>query len=743
MVSIKGKVILTCFFFSLIGCVSSTTDQKNTRLIKNKKLETQHIGSIKKGFTHFNVAQKSYIKSKEDIANPGRGFYQHIETGTSPYTPLNKASLVNNRQNYQASNANYTSKSTLILRAFILDDYVTNDILSENLLANIQADFDIAREAGIKMVVRFYYHKNSTPPYGDPKKEIILAHIQQLMPILKNNADVILAIQQGFIGAWGEQYYTDNFSQKGNVTASYSDQNWSDRNDILAALLKASAPSTMVQVRTPQAKQKYIYGISAPVKAGRAGTKNSLVADIAFNGDDIARVGFHNDCFLTDETDTGTYADYGTSGRPSNINPVNILKNYHKNDSQFVIVGGETCKDENWASPPVAHKNNCSDGVVNTMDEFNYSYLNADYNNSVNNDWVEGKDACMPEIKNKLGYRLALTGATFVNSAKAGNYIPLLITLDNDGFTSLVTPMELRLVLKHNKTGVETTFILDDTRNDVRMWQPGNITVSEYIQLPNDLAIGNYDVFLHIADTANNGLISSRPEYSIQLANISTWDELTGYNDLGLTINIQDFVSSDINNQKPNNISIAKLASSELKAQKAPSKRKIANAITDKSILIDGSNTDWTNIPVLASAENQQLTSLKVHSDELYLYIALEGKGMGGSFDLFINTDNDLSTGFQSNDWVTSGADYLIQQGSGGAINLHSSLSTGWQWQQQGSSITKVNNKNNFVEFKIKKSDFNTLSKTISIGVNDVNSTWAVQSRLPLAGEAMTSYKVQ
>jgi len=734
MVPLKGKLILTCFFFSLVGCVSNSADSKNTKVLKNRALENQYIDSIKKGFNHFNVTQKSYIKSKEDIANPGRGFYQHIETGTSPYTPLNKNSLVNSRQNYQASNANYTSKSTLILRAFILDSYITNGILSDNLLANIQADFDIAREAGVKMVVRFYYHKNSTPPYGDPKKEIILAHIQQLMPILKNNADVILAIQQGFIGAWGEQYYTDNFSHKGKVTASYTDQNWSDRNEILAALLRASAPTTMVQVRTPQAKQKYIYGVSAPVIAGRGNTKNSLVADLAFNHDDIARIGFHNDCFLTDETDTGTYADYGTSGRPSKINPVNMLKNYHKHDSQYVIVGGETCKDENWASPPVPHKNNCSDGVVNTMNEFNYSYLNADYNNSVNNDWVEGKDACMPEIKNKLGYRLAITDSTFVTSAKAGNYIPLLLTLDNDGFTSVVTPMELRLILKHNQTGVETTFILDNTRNDVRMWQPGRIKLSEYIQLPNDLAAGNYSTFLHIADTANKGVISTRPEYSIQLANIGTWDESTGYNDLGLTISIQDFISSDINNQKPKNISIAKLASSE---------RKATNAITDKSILIDGSNVDWTNIPVLTSAENQQLTSLKVHSDELYLYIALEGKEMGGTFDLFINTDDDLSTGFQSSDWVPSGADYLIQQGSGGAINLHSSLSTGWEWKQERSSIIKANNKNNFVEFKIKKSDFKTLNRTISVGVNDVNSTWAVQSRLPLAGEAMTSYKMQ
>ncbi|WP_339720692.1 DUF4832 domain-containing protein [uncultured Paraglaciecola sp.] len=676
----------------------------------------------------FTVIKKQYLKSDEDIANPGRGFYQHTETQTSSFSPLSKAELIANRNDYQASDGSYSVKSTIILRAFILDNYVNNPILSNQTLTNIQGDFDIARAAGIKMIVRFYYHKNSTAPYGDPEKEVILAHIQQLKPILTANADVILALQQGFIGAWGEQYYTDNFSPAGDVTASYTQQNWIDRNEVITALLTAIDAQTMLQVRTPQAKQKFIYGADAAITSGLNGTPGSLTADNAFSGQDIARVGFHNDCFLTDASDTGTYADYGTAGGTKKGNAIGIFKNYHKNDSQFVLVGGETCKDESWATPPEPYANDCSDNVVNTMDELNYSYLNADYNNSVNNDWTEGANACMEEIKNKLGYRFSMTSSTAVMTAKAGNYIPFLLTINNEGFTSPVTPMEIRLILKHQVTAAETTIVLDVTRNDIRTWQPGTTELGEYIKLPDDLAIGDYDLSIHIADMSNNGAIAARPEYSMQLANIDTWDATSGYNNLAQTISVEPFMAGDVKNTQPTEPLIT------VPEPTTPAEPSMVN------ISIDGDTSDWDNVPLLASAENQQALSLKVTDDETYLYVAIVGIGMGPHFDLFINTDGDSATGFQSFDWPLSGADYLIQQDTVGVINLHKSTGSDWSWQQQTTTSIEANSTNQFVELKIEKANFEGMNASISFGLNDIDAQWQVQSRLPLTSEVMAPY---
>lgn len=728
MNNIKNILALSALIAALTACGSgggqeNVSDVEPIVQIVTEPEPTENTEPLA-GFT---VIARNYLKSDEDIANPGRGFYKHTETPTSSFIPLNKDELVANRNSYRAADASYSVNATIILRAFILDNYVNNATLTNDTLSKIQADFNTAREAGIKMVVRFYYHKNASAPYGDPEKETILAHIQQLQPILTDNTDVILALQQGFIGAWGEQYYTDNFSPAGDVTASYTDQNWIDRSEVLAALLAATTESTMVQVRTPQAKQKFVYGAAAPITTGISGTDGSLTLASAFSGEDIARLGFHNDCFLTDASDTGTYADYGTAGGDKNGNAIGIFKNYHKNDSQFVIVGGETCKDEDWATPPVSYANDCSDDVVNTMDELNYSYLNADYNNTVNNDWTEGDNACMDDIKNRLGYRLAITHSTAVTKANAGNYVPFLLTVDNDGFTSPVTPMEIRLVLKHQDTAMETSIVLDAARNDIRTWQPGTTEVGEYVKLPDDLAIGNYDLRLHIADVSNNGAIAARPEYSIQLANAGTWDAATGYNNLEQTISVEAFVDGEAKNTAPT----VPLIEPETEQPTEP---------VTVDISIDGAAADWDNIPTLASAENQQAMSLKVAADEIYLYVAIAGNDMGPYFDLFINTDGDNTTGFQSADWALSGADYLIQQGTDGVIDIHQSIGSDWSWERQTTNTIDANSTNSFVELRIEKADFETLGATINLGLHDNNASWEVQSRLPLADEAMPIY---
>ena len=58
-------------------------------------------------------------------------------------------------------------------------------------------------------------------------------------------------------------------------------------------------------------KQRYVYGVDAP-------TSSTALTDAeAFSGTDAARIGFHNDCFLSSPNDYGTYDDYGNSSSPS------------------------------------------------------------------------------------------------------------------------------------------------------------------------------------------------------------------------------------------------------------------------------------------------------------------------------------------------------------------------------------------------------------------------------------------
>ena len=99
-------------------------------------------------------------------------------------------------------------------------------------------------------------------------KMTMLGHIAQLRPVLQKNADVIAVLQQGFIGIWGENYYTDYFGDASeNGAGKILDNNWTDRNELLKALLDALPKDRMVQVRTPQMKQKFVFGPGAGVTA--------------------------------------------------------------------------------------------------------------------------------------------------------------------------------------------------------------------------------------------------------------------------------------------------------------------------------------------------------------------------------------------------------------------------------------------------------------------------------------------
>ncbi|HVW59726.1 MAG TPA: DUF4874 domain-containing protein, partial [Puia sp.] len=213
-----------------------------------------------------------YTASDSDFANPERGFYRATETHANNYTPLNADQLKAWRTLQQADGGGiYKIYSTLVFRSFVLDG-LTGSALPAGLLDKIKADFAAAREAGVKLIPRWSYTTSThaggcpggsiCPPYGDAPKSIVLQHIAQLKPILQDNADVIACMQMGFVGIWGENYYSDFFGDpSSNGQSKLLDSNWRDKIEVLKAILDALPASRMVQVRTPQMKQRYVYGV--------------------------------------------------------------------------------------------------------------------------------------------------------------------------------------------------------------------------------------------------------------------------------------------------------------------------------------------------------------------------------------------------------------------------------------------------------------------------------------------------
>lgn len=287
-------------------------------------------------------------------------------------------------------------------------------------------------------------------------------------------------------------------------------------------MLDALPQSRMIQVRTPQMKQRYVYGVDAPTSS------DALTDKDAFNESDEVRIGFHNDCFLSSPNDYGTYDDYGNSSSPR-YDAYSVLHAYAAAAGKYTVVGGETCDDT--YSP----ENNCENaGKAETeMSMMHYSFLNCAYNNDVNDDWQTG--GCMDAIKKNLGYRFVLRNAIFpVETVKAGMQLSFTLNIDNVGYASPYNQRSFQLLMRNKSNAKEFVFNINE---DVRKLYSGSHSLTIKIITDTSMPSGDYDLFLNMPDASEN--LSSKPEYSIRLANTGVWESSTGYNNLHAVIKIQ------------------------------------------------------------------------------------------------------------------------------------------------------------------------------------------------------------
>lgn len=428
----------------------------------------------------------TYRPSDEIFANPERGFYKYSLIELASGRGALSQSQISGYRN---------SGISLVMRYFYLKDFKDKP-LTQAVLDEIEQDFATARNAGIKLIPRFAYSQAQNEP--DAPLDIILQHLDQLQPVLTNNADVIATVQAGFIGSWGEWYYTTN-----NLNTSGA------RNAVLKKLLEVIPDNRTIQLRTPAYKQEYFQRTTP------------LSFEEAFTGSDISRVGHHNDCFLASVTDYGTY-----------INPA-VDKAFLNKECLFVPIGGETC-------PPDGVDPATSEKAQSDMRNLRWSYLNEDYYKGVNDTWIA--QGGMDNIKRELGYRFQLTSGEFTNKVKPGGVFNSRILIKNLGYASLYNPRLVELILRNLESGDRYVVRLDI---EPRFWQPLlNNEVEAKVGIPADLPEGNYDLYLNLADPEPT--LYSRPAFSIRLANEGVWEASTGYNNLNIMITVSS------NNSGPN-----------------------------------------------------------------------------------------------------------------------------------------------------------------------------------------------
>lgn len=439
---------------------------------------------------------KTYEKSEEMIANPERGFYHHTEVNSSNYVNLNLSNLISYRED---------ESIIQILRVFYLNDFL-NKPISQDYLDNMHSDFNIVREAGLKVIVRFAYTKSSSKPYNDATPNTVRDHIHQLKEVFAQHKDVISVIQTGFVGAWGEWYYTDHFA--GANPWIITDENWVDRADLVDNLLDVIPKDRMIQLRTPGYKMKIF------------DTEESIDISDAYNQTKISRVGHHNDCFVASSSDFGTY-----------VNP-ELEKPYLENETTFLPMGGETCA----LAPPYSDCEN----AYSELQRFHWSYLNIDYNKIVLDTWKD--QGCFDDVERNLGYRYVLQEATVKTEVHPEGKFELTFNLNNEGFANPYNPRGLEIVLQSISQPSKIYKLITDEN-------PGLWPIQEDFEVTieggfsDNLEQGEYNVFLSFPDSSPS--LKNDPNYSIRLANQDIWQVDEGWNKLELPITISTDFSSD------------------------------------------------------------------------------------------------------------------------------------------------------------------------------------------------------
>ena len=419
----------------------------------------------------------TYEESTENFVNPERGYYKAHGFKSASDSPVSTSKMRSYRY----------SGTSLVLLEFFLMDYVTSDI-SQSYLTLIENNFKNLRSGGMKCVLRFAYsdgHSSSDHPW-DATEDWVLRHIAQLKPLLQSYSDVIFVLQAGFIGSWGEWYYTDYLSD------------YQTRKRILEALLDAMPADREVSLRTPNFKIRLL----------GASSSNVITAATAHDGSDFSRVGGHNDCFVASSSDQGTFNS-------------NTERTIWKADSKYTIMGGETCAISDYCHCDAYSGH---PGALSELASYHYSYLNSGYHEGVHNLWKS--EGCEDEIGKLLGYRLVLTQGSFTAEPKAGGQMKVVLKLQNKGFAAPMNPRGAYLVLT-NASGTELARW--PLGSDPRTWHPeeGLITVEQSVTLPSS-ASGDLELHLDLPDGRSN--LASNPYFSIRLANEDVWSERTGFN---------------------------------------------------------------------------------------------------------------------------------------------------------------------------------------------------------------------
>ena len=444
------------------------------------------------GMLSANATTVNYTADNTTIfTNPERGFLNQVSRHA------NKSKYAVKINTYALNNL-AADKGTLILTLYYLDEFRNSATLPDSILDAFDEDMAILRSRGMKAIVRIAYAETRDGEEApDAPLSIIEKHLAQYKSHWEANADVIYCFQAGFVGQYGEWYYTGNF------TYHVESINQVER-DLLDTVLNAIPQNRTLLLRRPMFKMQYLDGVA-------------LTSEEAFTGTKKARLGHFNDAFLFNADNMGTYS--------SNETTRNAQKAFIAQETQYVPLGGETdITDADQAATQASYA-----ATTAEMSTMHWTFIKSTYSETVTNMWRE--NGTFDSLNLYLGYRYQLVNGTYGEAVTAGNTLSVNMQIKNVGYAPLYNERHAYIVLKNNNATYAFQLAADPRR-----WLPNGATatINETVTVPDTAYNGTYDLYLWLPDAYES--LRDDPRYSIRFANAEVWDAETGMNALGAQV---------------------------------------------------------------------------------------------------------------------------------------------------------------------------------------------------------------
>ena len=456
-------------------------------------------GLLTATFISLQASSVTYTVDNTTIfKNPERGFTEEFNGKVSESSPYRV-------KNHIDSNWGNSDRMTLPMVLYNFGNYKSQD-LPERILSAFDEDMQVLRDRGWKCVLRFAYTERESDKV-DATPEWVKRHLEQLKPHLAANKDVIYVLEAGFVGVWGEWYYSVNY---GNETQHVT----ANRRKVIEYLFENTPEDMFILFRYPMIQQEYLRD------------KTPLTSSEGFSGSQKARMGCHNDAFLHNYGNMGTYGSDDDDDDPK-------MRQYVATQCLYTPNGGETNIDDDDALAEQRYRQAPSE-----MATYHWSFCGSTYAMPVIRRWRNS--GLFDTLNIHMGYRYNLQSAQFSDQAAPGGKMNVLVELRNSGYAPLYNARTAYIVLKNNSK----TYALP-LNADPRRWLPNGAwsQIREQVAIPADVAEGTYQLYLWLPDRHES--IKNDPRYAIRLGNTNVWDQNTGYNDLGATITISNSAPQD------------------------------------------------------------------------------------------------------------------------------------------------------------------------------------------------------